>query len=544
MKTKKWMSALLACVMFFVMSASVSVFAAGNDPVTSADIPDAALLSALKEAVGSGDTLTFNQLAAYTGNLDFKNKNITDLTGIHLAKKVVSVDLTGNFIQAVPDNGFASMMYLESVKLPDTVVTIGENAFSKCYSLDNFIMPDSVTTLGASAFLNVEMKSITLSKNLTAIPDSAFMNCVNLTELIIPESVKSFGVDSFAYCAKLKKINIPSGITAIPESSFEGCSSLEYLDFPEGLESIGRNAFYKCTSLIGAYFPDSLKRVEEGAFLNCEKLSGVSIGSNTQIGQNVFKNCPSLLSFDMRAVPSEVTLTVGETFSFTQQPLSVGVWSSSNTAILTINSASGAAKALKAGKVQVIYSGNLNGLPDNTASKTKITFNVTVTEKELEENIVVMKFDATKAYVNGGIYNTTEYESGFATLKNMNGTAMMPLRYIAEVNGLEVVYDEATSMTRVVNKANGEYLTVTPGSDLVKKYDASGNQIGEPAKAPNPFIIQAGITAGPLRFTCEALGKKVFYQETGHGDYVVVSTLEKQPAEATALIEEAYRLGL
>ncbi len=543
MKIKKWMSIFLAFSILVVMSIGISAFAAGNDLVTSADVPDAALLNALQDIVGSDGSLTFNQLASYTGKLELKNKNISDLTGIKLAKKAVAVDAANNPISSVPVQCFASMMYLEEVILPDTVISIGESAFSKCYSLNNFVMPDSVITLGPSAFLNVEMSNITLSKNLTAISDNAFMNCVNLTKLDIPESVKSFGTDSFAYCTKLEKINIPSGITAIPQSAFEGCSSLSYLDFPESLETIGSNAFYKCTNMIGIYLPDHLRLIEEGAFLNCEKLSGISIGSNTVIGPNVFKNCPSLLSLDMRAVPTELAFMVGDTYTFTQQPLANGEWSSSNTAILTINSSTGIAKALKAGTAKVTYTGNLNGVTDTSLSKTKITFDVTVKETEAE-NIVVMKFDSTKAYVNGNVYNTTEYASGFAVLQNINGTAMMPLRYIAEVNGLEVVYDEATGMTRVVSKESGEYLTITPGSDLVLKYDAQGNQIGEAAKAPNPFIIQDGITVGPLRFTCEALGKKVFYQETGHGNYVVVSTFEKQPDEAAALIEGASALGL
>ena len=156
---------------------------------------------------------------------------------------------------------------------------------------------------------------------------------------------------------------------------------------------------------------------------------------------------------------------------------------------------------------------------------------------------IVMKFDATKSYVDGSVYPTTQYATGFATLSNVNGTAMMPLRYIAEVSGFDVAYDEATQKTKVTNKANGEYLLVTPGSASVAKYSSTGALLGT-TNAPSAFTMNNGVTMGPLRYTCESLGMFVNYQETSHGIYVTVTSASKTTAEALALIEKAYGLGL
>ncbi len=156
---------------------------------------------------------------------------------------------------------------------------------------------------------------------------------------------------------------------------------------------------------------------------------------------------------------------------------------------------------------------------------------------------IVMKFDATKAYVDGSVYPTTQYATGYATLTNVNGTAMMPLRYIAEVSGFDVAYDEATQKTKVTNKANGEYLLVTPGSTSVAKYSSTGALLGT-TNAPSAFAINNGVTMGPLRYTCEALGMFVNYQETNHGIYVTVTSASKTTDEALALIEKAYGMGL
>ncbi len=156
---------------------------------------------------------------------------------------------------------------------------------------------------------------------------------------------------------------------------------------------------------------------------------------------------------------------------------------------------------------------------------------------------IVMKFDATKAYVDGSVYPTTQYATGYATLTNVNGTAMMPLRYIAEVSGFDVAYDEATQKTKVTNKANGEYLLVTPGSNAVSKYSSAGALLGT-TNAPSAFTINNGVTMGPLRYTCESLGMFVNYQETNHGIYVTVTSTAVSASDALALIEKAYGFGL
>ena len=170
-------------------------------------------------------------------------------------------------------------------------------------------------------------------------------------------------------------------------------------------------------------------------------------------------------------------------------------------------------------------------------------FGISTDTTELKNNVIVMKFDAEKAFVNDKVYDTTKYQNGYAKLTNVGGTAMMPLRYIAEVNGFDVAYDEATFKTKVTNKADGSYLMVTPGSAEVSKYAADGLLLGT-TNAPNAFEMQNGITIGSLRYTCEALGKSVHYQETSHGIYVVISSQALSAGEADAWIEKASGLGL
>ena len=156
---------------------------------------------------------------------------------------------------------------------------------------------------------------------------------------------------------------------------------------------------------------------------------------------------------------------------------------------------------------------------------------------------VVMKQGAEKAYVNGIIAPTTQYASGYAKMENISGTMQLPLRYIAEVNGFTVNYDENTGKTRVTNPEDGTYLLITPNSTAVTKHTADGAQIGF-SNTPLAFSIKNGVTMGPLRFTCEALGMSVSYQENSHGIYVVVSQEAQTDAYVNEKIAMAYWLGL
>ena len=237
--------------------------------------------------------------------------------------------------------------------------------------------------------------------------------------------------------------------------------------------------------------------------------------------------------------PKTATVNVGQNVSLeaTVSPANATyptvTWKSSDTSIATVDAA-GKVTGVKAGKVTI--TATADGKSD-TAEIT-VTNGTVVGDKE-----IVMKFDTTKAYVDGAIYPTTQYATGYATLTNLGGTAMMPLRYIAEVNGFDVIYDEATYKTKVLNKATGEYLMVTPGSTTVTKHSSTGTVIGT-SNAPSAFTSNGGVTFGPLRFTCEALGLNVFYKETSHGVYVTVTASAQTDAQATALIEKAYGLGL
>lgn len=199
---------------------------------------------------------------------------------------------------------------METVQIPDTVVSIGKKAFE----YNNFtetafssslkeigesafhgnkytkvVLPDTVTSLGAGAFSENDITELTLSRGVTVIPQGAFsMNIrleyveipdtvtqiedmafagARLTSLEIPESVEKIGRKAF-HLHHLTELRIPGNVKEIGESAFEGtfkAITLKKLILEEGIEKIGKYAF-KEGYLQSVQLPYSLKEMGEEPF--------------------------------------------------------------------------------------------------------------------------------------------------------------------------------------------------------------------------------------------------------------------------------------
>ena len=157
---------------------------------------------------------------------------------------------------------------------------------------------------------------------------------------------------------------------------------------------------------------------------------------------------------------------------------------------------------------------------------------------------VVLKMNSEYAYSDGKVKHTTQYATGYAKMKNIYGTMMIPLRYVAEVNGFAVDYDAASNKTKIINSATGEYLLVSPGSAVVEKYSSFGARVNE-TTAPQPFVIDDGVTMGPMRFVCEALGLHVEYKWISDSEqYVTVTSDKISNEQVNVLLSKAIELGL
>ena len=193
-------------------------------------------------------------------------------------------------------SGSGNAWKLTSIRLPETVTSIGDYAFFQSSNLLEINIPGGVTSIGNFAFLQCRnLPSIELPQSLTSIGQEAFLYCHALTTVDIPSSVTSISSGAFAGCSNLESFTgnyasadgralivgtemkafapagltsykIPDGVTSVSNEVFRDLDSLEEVIFPEGILSLG-GAFYYCYGLKTLTIPSTVTSMY-GAFLD------------------------------------------------------------------------------------------------------------------------------------------------------------------------------------------------------------------------------------------------------------------------------------
>ncbi len=134
-----------------------------------------------------------------------------------------------NGVTSVGASAFFVYAGIESVTLPDTLVSVGDFAFCGC-SIKSIEMPGSVTGLGEGVFQGCgKLQNVKLSNSLTSINSFSFSGCSNLKEIIIPDNVKTICQEAFAQCSGLKSLTLSKNISEIQTGAFYGCNALKYV---------------------------------------------------------------------------------------------------------------------------------------------------------------------------------------------------------------------------------------------------------------------------------------------------------------------------
>ena len=116
--------------------------------------------------------------------------------------------------------------YLNSIKLPNSIETIGIESFYGT-PITEIIIPDSVVKIGSGAFENcINLVSVKLSKNTKIIGAGAFSG-TSITSIEIPDSVSFIEANAF-YNTKLNGLLvIPDSVGSIYSGAFQGTQITE-----------------------------------------------------------------------------------------------------------------------------------------------------------------------------------------------------------------------------------------------------------------------------------------------------------------------------
>lgn len=228
----------------------------------------------------------------YTDGLLFSVKgNTATVIGYNgtAAEVIVPSKYNGKNVTAVGKDAFyrsGQLSAITSVKLPNSIATIGEGAFYECQYLVSVNLTYNVNTIGKNAFYRntrlrsvgditgvegdklgegafngcKELREIDLSNRLTQIAEYTFNDCTSLAEIVLPDALTEIGEYAFSGCTALKSVNLESWILAtIADNAFAGCSSLTEVNIanPNGAVALQGNPFADCRN-VTIYVPSAL----------------------------------------------------------------------------------------------------------------------------------------------------------------------------------------------------------------------------------------------------------------------------------------------
>ena len=135
-------------------------------------------------------------------------KDVEQPEHIVLKKGVTSISSWGFGCKIGDDSAPLNFNCLiKSVKIPNTVKTIGADAFWHCTSIKKISIPNSVKSIANDAFGECKnLSKVKLSRKLKTIKSFAFSDCPKLKKITIPKSVKKIGKKAFGYKSYSKRI--------------------------------------------------------------------------------------------------------------------------------------------------------------------------------------------------------------------------------------------------------------------------------------------------------------------------------------------------
>ncbi len=180
--------------------------------------------------------------------------------------------------------------------VPSSVVTMGVGAFEGS-RLTGVIFPENseLITIGYRAFINAKsLESIVIPDSIISIDFYAFAYCDSLKTVTIGENSQLSGIyeGAFYNCNSLEAIYIPSGIQEISSYAFYGCTKLTKLSYAEDskLKGVYKYAF-SYSGLTEIILPQTLIEIGDGAFANMTnaQITKLEIPENVEyIGKEAF----------------------------------------------------------------------------------------------------------------------------------------------------------------------------------------------------------------------------------------------------------------
>ncbi len=158
-------------------------------------------------------------------------------------KSIVEVGNLPSSLEEIGDGAFANTL-IQSIKIPNNIISIGNAAFQGCSYLKNVNLSDcdKLQVIGESAFANCPIKeySFSIPENVRHIGAFAFMGAEFTGNFSFNEKIEEVGSWAFTSC-DVGTLRIPNSMKKIAPCAFSGKISTIYIG--KGLQEIGKLAF-------------------------------------------------------------------------------------------------------------------------------------------------------------------------------------------------------------------------------------------------------------------------------------------------------------
>ena len=175
--------------------------------------------------------------------------------------KAQNVIILNNIIK-IGNYAFSHCTALESIKLSESITTVGYQVFEYCGKLLDLTIPKGINTYNTSTYISFltgsSIKNIVIEDGRTVINNNMFYGAQKVTNIEIPESVTIIGKSAFRECKALTNIKLPKNLTTIDNYAFDYCSSLTSIELPESVTTVGESVFSNCTKLLNLTIPKGI----------------------------------------------------------------------------------------------------------------------------------------------------------------------------------------------------------------------------------------------------------------------------------------------
>ena len=167
-----------------------------------------------------------------------------------------------------------------TLRLPESVTSIGEGAFANLDGLKTIIIPGTVKRIQQNAFsYNSTLETVIMEDGVEYIGNEAFKGCPNLQTVQMPNSVNTIGNEAFTSDSKLSNINISTNLKEISAYCFQS-TGIENIEIPIGVSKINTSAFELCSHLENIKISETVEYISDTAFSQCPNLKNIVIDEN------------------------------------------------------------------------------------------------------------------------------------------------------------------------------------------------------------------------------------------------------------------------